>query len=435
MKHLYFGLFLVTFFSAQGQITFLTEPDFQPGIWPLTDVSASAGIAVGAKTGTNSELYILDLSTNTIDIIESTPVNDVPFHVPQIHTSNDGSIFATTLPNGNGEYLVATYERATSTWTTIGTLNPDYTTLPFNISGDGSTIVGWARLSDSEAYPFTWTQQDGFTVFDEQGILRASSMNGDIVGGSITNDIGESQAAFWNANREITVLEFPNGENPGPIFAISDDGQWLGGGPSVDTGLPWIWNAAQGFTYLDPASGENDIGRVTAISSTGKTILGTYWDSDPPITGNSTRLGFIYTLEEGQQFLNAFAADQGYDPAPFSLAGVSAISDDASIIVGAAFDPAFFAAFYLDVGNALSVSNPDSNAITYYPNPVQDILKFQTNEPIDALKVFDLTGKVILHQTKLELQSAIDLSSLSVGMYIVELEIGEQKKRIKILKK
>jgi hypothetical protein len=435
MKYLYTVLFLASFAPMNGQVTFLTEPDFPPGIWVLADVSASAGIAVGSETGTNSELYILDLSTNTIDIIESTPVDEVPLHVPQIHTSNDGSIFATTLPNGNGEYLVATYERATGTWTTIGTLNPDFTTLPFNISGDGSTIVGWARISESEAYPFTWTEQDGFTLFDQQGVLRASSMTGDIVGGHITNDQGEAQAAFWNANREITVLEFPSGENPGPIFAISDDGQWMGGGPSKETGLPWIWNATTGLTFMEPPSGETDLGRVTAISATGKTILGTYWDSDPPSSGNSTRLGFIYTAEVGQRFLNEFVVDEGFDPAPFSLAGSNAISEDASIIVGAAFDPVFFTSFFLDVGNVLGVDDLDANPITYYPNPVKDILHFQTNEPIDTVIIFDLTGKVIRSQTRLELQNALDISSLSTGMYIIELVVGGQKTHIKILKK
>lgn len=435
MKYLYTLLFLASFTAASGQITFLTEPDFAPGHWPLLDVSASAGIAVGARTGTHIELYIFDVSTNTIQVIESRPVTEAPYLLPLMFTSNDGSIFATTLPNGNEQFDLATYERDTATWTIIGTLNPDHTTLPFNISGDGSTIVGWGRISNTEAYPFTWTQEDGFTVFDEQGALRASSMNGDLVGGHILNDQGEQQAAFWNANQEITVLEFPSGENPGPIFAISDDGQWMGGGPSLETGLPWIWNATTGFTYMDPPSGENDIGRVTAISATGKTVLGTYWNSDPPVTGLSTTTGFIYTVEDGQQPFNTFAANLGYDPSPFTLSIPRAISEDASIIVGSAFDPHFIVSFFFDLGNALNVDDLDANGITYYPNPVQGILQFQTEAFIDEVKVFDLNGKLLMYQSALELENAMDLTPLSSGMYIVALEVDGLKKHIKVLKK
>jgi hypothetical protein len=94
----------------------------------------------------------------------------------------------------------------------------------------------------------------------------------------------------------------------------------------------------------------------------------------------------------------------------------------------------------LDTANAncvfLSTTDfENTNGVNIYPNPTTSILYIQTsdNAIIDSVTLFDLTGKIILQQTKSSNQ--INVESLASGTYIVEAYSGKDKFTSKFVKK
>ena len=76
--------------------------------------------------------------------------------------------------------------------------------------------------------------------------------------------------------------------------------------------------------------------------------------------------------------------------------------------------------------------------IEIYPNPVKDILhleKGQFNGELNAFSIYDITGKLVMSNT-LELQSElnIDMSTLSKGLYILELNTSKGQFQQKLIK-
>jgi len=70
--------------------------------------------------------------------------------------------------------------------------------------------------------------------------------------------------------------------------------------------------------------------------------------------------------------------------------------------------------------------------IKTYPNPVSDYLKIISENGIEQVRIFDLTGRVVKSATN---NSIVDVSSLPAAYYIVEIK--DKKgiyKRVKVLK-
>ncbi|GAA4080043.1 hypothetical protein GCM10022389_27740 [Flavobacterium cheonanense] len=70
-----------------------------------------------------------------------------------------------------------------------------------------------------------------------------------------------------------------------------------------------------------------------------------------------------------------------------------------------------------------SFENNDTNRLTLFPNPTNNILKLNSNSPIDKVIISDFLCKVILVQT--QGTNEINVESLSKGIYIVEVISGK----------
>jgi len=79
-------------------------------------------------------------------------------------------------------------------------------------------------------------------------------------------------------------------------------------------------------------------------------------------------------------------------------------------------------------------SDFDLHGFRYYPNPVNDILYFESNYPIEKIEVNNLLGQTISTNLSTDKKS-LDLSYLSQGNYLVKITIGSVSKRIRIAKK
>lgn len=70
-------------------------------------------------------------------------------------------------------------------------------------------------------------------------------------------------------------------------------------------------------------------------------------------------------------------------------------------------------------------------AITIYPNPVNDVLNINLNENIQSIKIISLDGRVLLTES---FKNTIDVSTLADGIYFVEVSTLGNSYRKKIVK-
>lgn len=80
---------------------------------------------------------------------------------------------------------------------------------------------------------------------------------------------------------------------------------------------------------------------------------------------------------------------------------------------------------------ALDTIDHASNTLTFFPNPVKDILHINTSEMVKTIVLFDMNGKNMqLPQSK----NQLDMSSLAKGIYVVEVGTDSGLTRTKIIK-
>ena len=82
----------------------------------------------------------------------------------------------------------------------------------------------------------------------------------------------------------------------------------------------------------------------------------------------------------------------------------------------------------------LSNQNFAFNDLNYYPNPVKNSLSISNASLIEEIEITSLLGQRILTKKINELQTELNLSELSNGVYFVKVISGGQEKTIKIIK-
>lgn len=84
----------------------------------------------------------------------------------------------------------------------------------------------------------------------------------------------------------------------------------------------------------------------------------------------------------------------------------------------------------------LAVNNSDKNKISYYPNPVTDVLNITSEKNISSASVYSLEGKLVKTQNYLNRDIKLDLSKLKSGIYMVIVKMNDGSlKNLKVIKK
>lgn len=82
----------------------------------------------------------------------------------------------------------------------------------------------------------------------------------------------------------------------------------------------------------------------------------------------------------------------------------------------------------------LKTGDFSSSAFTYYPNPVKNLLNLSYNQNITSASVFNVLGQKVMEQNISANATALDMSSLSSGTYMVKVTAENQTKTIKVIK-
>ena len=82
----------------------------------------------------------------------------------------------------------------------------------------------------------------------------------------------------------------------------------------------------------------------------------------------------------------------------------------------------------------ISVEENTLADVSLYPNPVEDVLRITSQEKIIKLSVFNLLGQEVKTIEPLQSSFEIDLSSLEMGVYLVNMQAAEHSGTYKIMK-
>ena len=81
--------------------------------------------------------------------------------------------------------------------------------------------------------------------------------------------------------------------------------------------------------------------------------------------------------------------------------------------------------------------NIEENAIegfSMYPNPVKDQLQLQAQDAISKVTVYDLLGQKVLTVQPNVLSTAIDMTALKTGMYVLKVQVADKISTYRVLK-
>ena len=83
---------------------------------------------------------------------------------------------------------------------------------------------------------------------------------------------------------------------------------------------------------------------------------------------------------------------------------------------------------------SLSVNDVSNTRFSVYPNPVQNTLNVSAGVTIDAVSIFDLTGRQVLRAAPNAAAFNLDVANLNKGLYLVSLKAGDQEMTTKLVK-
>ena len=89
---------------------------------------------------------------------------------------------------------------------------------------------------------------------------------------------------------------------------------------------------------------------------------------------------------------------------------------------------------YIFKGTPLSIGDIDEFNFVTYPNPVENTLNVSAGVVVDAVSIFDLTGREVMRATPNAAAFSLDVNNLNKGMYLVTVKAGEQELTTKLVK-
>ena len=96
-------------------------------------------------------------------------------------------------------------------------------------------------------------------------------------------------------------------------------------------------------------------------------------------------------------------------------------------------DLAYVDNLYLYRSATASINDLESN-VNVYPNPVENTLNVTAAVVIDAVSIFDLTGREVMRAKPNATAFSLDVADLNRGLYLVTVKAGKQELTTKLVK-
>lgn len=328
----------------------------------VTDVSKDGSALVG-YAGFPATTYIWTTTSMTWTAVPAAA------GIYDFDISNGGQYLSATLPDpGNGNLdTAARLDVGTGVWTFLpglGGSSGSSLSSAYDMSEDGSVVVGLGWITANRAHAFRWDSNTGVTT--DLGALagnlsssrpNAVSPDGVAAAGWDEDDVtGQWRAARWVGLTEnlLGCLD-PNDPINGPSegYAVSSNGQFVAGESATGLYTPSYWPELHGFRW-DAVNGLIDIGTSpvdifgwgthhtfpTAISDDGRTIVGS---SGVVAFGPGASLPvFIWREGSGLMELGAFLTAMGVpEGSTWIFEDITGMSADGRVLAGYGYNPSF----------------------------------------------------------------------------------------------
>ncbi|WP_026450706.1 T9SS type A sorting domain-containing protein [Aequorivita capsosiphonis] len=374
-----------------------------------------------------------DFETNQL-----TPIEQEVFMVQA--TNNDENVVGTMIYDEPNFILQPGY-RVGGTWNAIDFLpeqdpeNMDENTV-YGISPNNKYITGQLNIgSDYGGFLFDTETQEMIATFDpegEAGSFYNVNDNGIMVGWVNRPNPGTLRIpAYRTLDGEYHLI--PEGQSPSfnlnTINDINSSNQMAGD----FNGQPFIYDMSTNtFTRYEIPAGA-DYATFGSISENGVAVG--YANIDIEI-----RDAIVYHPSLGDQplYLKDVLAANGVavNTDDGLLGTASSISPNGEYIVGYLNGPPTWEQgwmVYLD-DLILGTNNVSENAVSFYPNPVTDVLHINSNQTIDSVAVYTITGQRVSNITSNNNNKELNISNLASGVYLVKVTRNGSVENLKVVK-
>jgi len=318
----------ITFNRYAGGPTLITAPAIS---YP-NDITPDGSIVVG---GLGGPVFRWDLNADIFENIGGLGSGSI---------SDDGTKIVSRIEDTDGIAKAAIHENGV--WTALppipGTTpcNQDGITtasVGFDISGDGSTVVGQS-YGDScfrgGIRAFKWTAATGsialpkFSSFNNMSRATAVNYDGSVIVGLDESTTGQWRGAFWKNG--VVKLITRLGVNVNAALDVSRDGQYIVGDSSLaSSNNAWSYSVASNTVSLLGSFPSFDHAVTTAISDDHNVIVGYSTSSS---TGGTWPA--IWTPGLHWSNFNTFLLAQGVNLTDVYPYGPTAMSADGRVITG-----------------------------------------------------------------------------------------------------
>ena len=417
--------------------------DGQLIILPTSGFVSSVNANGSAAAGYDSTTHFYWNETSGFETIGG--VVPAPEIGGQTGVSDNGmTIGASSMNNTSGLIELSMYDVATKTWTPLGGLGGDdgqEASSSHAISGDASTIVGLGYTAgDNQPHAVRWTADQGVidlgsTVAGAFSRANATNLDGTVIGGWQDTATGFRQGAVW-INGVQQVLDNANGDPVGAVETVSNDGVWVAGeGTFANNFQAYRWSESTGVENLGPATSPGYRGITTGLNEDGSIAVGVYRPNGAPAIFGE---GFIWTEALGVVDLNDYATSLGIDTQGIILSLPLDISADGSTIVGSGRDSnGDKVGFVLKLDETIlgvGEAAPVAQNISFYPNPVRDVLNIRATTEMTNAIVYSIAGQVVFEEKLSGTNTSLHLSSLDSGIYIVQVATTGTTQAYKFIK-
>jgi hypothetical protein len=382
--------------------------------WPNAEISLLQGLVVGNTytiTGTNtSSIYITVTETTSTFSAIGTVITHGADSVSFTATTPEILVFwhlNAACGTQNNDNTLTTIQCTSASCTCTAGATPDLATTP--VPADTAVDVD-ITYGETNSITFEWTDATTGDAPDAYNFNLGITPTGDDIG-TLTNvasgvnilyDFQPSTTYYWSVD---------------PVNCVGSS-----------TGTVWSFTTTACTATAAPAavSGPNPANAATAV----------------PIQGPDGALNFSWTAgaPEDTYILNIGTAnppDQSFDfEIGDPLTGLQVNTTyfwriDAVNCFGITEGPVW--SFTTD--SQLSITDNNIETFSVYPNPTSGILNIKSNEDVDNVTVYNLLGQNVASFDKNQIiDSSVNLSELSKGLYLVKITSGDKSQTIRVTK-
>ena len=415
-----------------------------------------------AISGSNGQIYEstdkgLTWKQVKADEFEGTNVYALALHDEYISAGGDNGVLCRKSFEAEvSKATAALYGVESGQWTqldNLGYASDVSVSSAYNISGDGSTVVGLMSVLDKDitmSHAVAWTKDGpidlGSKFYGEYTRANAVSYDGSVIAG-LQDKLGPWHAAMWRRNDDGTYSETQyifieegmtdddvdmsgmgemEAKIPGYAQCVSSDGKWIGGnGNYAPLDCPWIWSEETGYIQIGEPGYS---GCVSDMNNDATVLVG--WNG----TGES---GWIWTEEIGKMDINTFVEKElGVELDGVALCSVYDMSPNGRYIVGYGMnsDSQFFG-YRVDLKDWLSVRETETGKCeaAVYPNPVSDELHIDFLDNAESvIRLYDMQGRLVLETRRSDMNNVVSLADVEEGLYVLDVTFDGMRRTFKI---